>query len=97
MGLGIAITSAFLQTYGILRWRRQEERKLQNQDFSAAPAWVINSGKIESGPGAFPGFRCLRAAANSCEVKLLEMFTELAKVALQRSDTSCEMSRDHSR
>ena len=22
-------------------------------------------GKIESGPGVFPGFRCLRAAANS--------------------------------
>ena len=57
-------TTALLQTFGILRWRRQEERKLHNQDFSAAPAWVFSSGQIESGPEAFPGFRCLRAAAN---------------------------------
>ena len=51
--------------FGILMWCRQEERKPNNQDFSAAPAWIISSGQIESGPGAFPGFRCLRAAANS--------------------------------
>ena len=37
-----------------------ERRKAINQDFSAAPAWVISSRQIESGPGAFPGFRCLR-------------------------------------
>ena len=43
---------------------QQEERKPHNQNFSAAPAWVISSGQIESGPGAFPGFRCLRAKAN---------------------------------
>ena len=42
----------------------QEERKSYNQDFSATQAWVISSEQIESGPAAFAGFRCLRAAAN---------------------------------
>ena len=83
--------------FGILRWPRQEERKPHNQDFSVAPAWVISSGQIESGPGVFPGFRCLRAAANSREVKLSETFLELVEVALRRSDTSCEMRQDDSR
>ena len=53
LGLGIATTSALLQTFGILRWRRQEERKPHNQDFGAAPAWFISSGQIESRPEAF--------------------------------------------
>ena len=57
--------SALLKTFGTLRWRSQEVRKPHNQDFSAAPAWIISSRKIESGPGAFSGFRCLRAEANS--------------------------------
>ena len=43
----------------------QDMRKLQNQDLRADPAWIINSGKMESNPGDFPGFRCLRAATNS--------------------------------
>ena len=48
------------------------------------------------GQDPFPGFRCLRAAANFQKVKLSEMFTGLVGVALQRSDTSCDMSRDDS-
>ena len=60
--LGIATVSALLQTFVILMWCSQEKRKPHNQDFNADPAWVISSGKIESGPGAFPGFRRLRAA-----------------------------------
>ena len=63
--LGIATTRAFLQTFVILRWRSQEKRKPHNQGFNAAPAWGISSGKIESGAGAFPGFRCLSAAGIS--------------------------------
>jgi len=42
----------------------QEVRKLQNQDLKADPAWSMNSGKMESNSGDFPGFRCLRAATN---------------------------------
>ena len=97
LGLGIATTSALLETFGILRCSKQGERKPHNQDFSAAPAWVISSGQIEPEPGAFPGFRYLRAAANSLEVKLSYMFTGLVGLALQRPHSSCEMSRDDSR
>jgi len=43
----------------------QEVRKSQNQDLRADPAWSINSGKMESNPGDFPGFMRLRAAASS--------------------------------
>jgi len=64
-GLEIATASALLQIFGILSWRMQELRKSQNQDLRADPAWSINSGKMESNPGDFPGFKRLRAAANS--------------------------------
>jgi len=47
----------------------QELRKLQNQYFRADPAWSINSGKMESNPGDFLGFRRLKAAANSSGLK----------------------------
>jgi len=47
----------------------QDMRKLQNQDLRADPAWIINSGKMESNPGDFPGFRHLRAAASSSGLK----------------------------
>jgi len=63
--LKIATTSALLQIFGILSWRMQELRKSQNQDLRADPAWSINSGKMESNPRDFPGFKRLRAAANS--------------------------------
>ena len=85
-GFGIATTSALLQTLGILSWRKQEERKPRN--FKAVPAWIISSGQIESGPRAFPGLTCWRAAANSLDEKSPERFTEDGIKALQRSDTS---------
>ena len=66
----------------------------RNQDFKAAPAWSISSEKMESGPGALPGFKCWRAAANSLCEKVSEIFTASGVVALQRSDTSWETSRD---
>jgi len=47
----------------------QELRKSQNQDLWADPAWIINSGKMESIPRDFPGFRRLRATANSSVLK----------------------------
>jgi len=47
----------------------QELRKSENQDLRADPAWSINYGKMESIPGDFPGFRRLRAAANSSGLK----------------------------
>jgi len=47
----------------------QKVRKLQNQDLRADPALSKNSGKMESNPGNFPGFRRLRAAANSSGLK----------------------------
>jgi len=72
-GLGIATTSTLLQIFGILSWRMQELRKLQNQDLRADPAWSMNSGKMESNPGDFPGFRSLRTAVNSSGLKGLEI------------------------
>jgi len=68
-GLGIATISALLQIFGILSWCTQEVRKSQNQDLRPKPAWSINSGKMESNLGEFPGFRCLRAAALSSGLK----------------------------
>jgi len=68
-GLGIATNSALLQIFGILSWRMPELRKSQNQDLTADPAWSINSGNMESNPGDFPGFKRLRAAANSSGLK----------------------------
>ena len=55
--LGIATTSALLQTFGILSWRKQEEGKPRSQDFKPGPAWITSSGQIEPGPGALPGFK----------------------------------------
>ena len=47
----------------------QEVRKSQNQDLRTDPACSINSEKMESNPGDFPGFRRLRAAASSSGLK----------------------------
>jgi len=47
----------------------QEGRKSQNQDLRAVPAWSIYSGKIESSPADFTGFRYLRAAASTSGLK----------------------------
>ena len=48
--LGIATTSAHLQTFGILSWCQLEERKPRSQDFKSGPAWITSSGLIELGP-----------------------------------------------
>jgi len=61
--------SALLQIFGILSWRRQKLRKSQNQDLRVDPAWSMNSGKIESNPGDFPGSSRLRAAASYSGLK----------------------------
>ena len=96
-GFRTATTSALLQILGILRWCRQEDRKPRSQDFKPAPAWIISSGQMESGPGALPGFKCRRAAANSRWEKFPETFAGCNGSALQRSDTSCKTSRDERR
>jgi len=66
---GTATVSALLQIFGILSWCVKEVRKSQNQDLRADPAWSINSGKMETRPGDFPGFRRLRATASSSWLK----------------------------
>jgi len=50
-------------------WHMDKVKKSQNQHLRANPAWRINSRKIESSPGHFLDFRCLRAAASSFGVK----------------------------
>ena len=52
---------------------------------------------MKSGPGALPGFKSWRAAANSWWEKLPETFAGCNGSALQRSDTSCKTSRDERR
>jgi len=47
----------------------QEVRKSQNQGLRADLTWSINSGKMESSPWDFPGFRRLRAVASSSSLK----------------------------
>ena len=86
-GFGIAATRALLQTFGILRWHKQEEKKPHNHDFKAALAWMISSGHIESGPGALPSLVFYRAAANSAAVKSRETLIGVAVGVLQWSDT----------
>ena len=49
--------------------RKQEERNSHNQEFISELAWSVNSGQMESGPVAFPGFRCWRADVSSSTVK----------------------------
>ena len=87
-GLGIATISALLQIFGILSWRMQELRKSQNQDFRADSAWSINSGKMESNPGDFPGFMRLRAAASSSSLKGSEILWPSGVGIFHRSDSS---------
>jgi len=51
--------------------------KSQNQDLRASPALSINSGKMESRPGDFPGLRSLRAAASPSGLKGSEILHHL--------------------
>ena len=62
-------------------------RKTQKQDLGADPAWSINSGKIESRPGDFPGFRRLSAAVSSSGLKGPEIPFPLAVGTFHRSDS----------
>jgi len=47
----------------------QELRKMQNQALRTDPAWSMNSWKMKSNPGDFPGFRRLSAAASLSGLK----------------------------
>jgi len=64
----------------------QEIRELQNQDLRADPAWSINSGKMESSPGDFPGFRRLWEAASSAGLKGSEILWPSSVGIFHRSD-----------
>jgi len=68
--------------------RMQELRKSQIQVLRADPAWSINSGKMESNPGDFPGFRRLRAAASSSGLKGSEVLWPAGVGIFHRSDSS---------
>ena len=59
-------------------------------DFKVAPAWIANSGKMESRPRVLPGFKCCRAAVNAFCEKFSEIFTESGVITLRSSDTSCQ-------
>jgi len=87
-GLRIATTSAFLQILGIFSWSKQEVRKWNNQDSIADPEWSINSEKIESITGDFPGSRELRTVANSSSVKGLKMLFPSSVRTFHRWGTS---------
>ena len=76
------------QILRILSRRKQEKRKSRKQGFKTALIWIISSGKMESGPGDLPGFKCSKAAANSLCEKVSEIFIGSGIVALQTSDTS---------
>ena len=58
------------------------------QDLRKSQAWSINSGKMESNPGDFPGFRRLRAAANSSGLKGSEILWPSGVGIFHRSDSS---------
>ena len=53
----------------------------------------IISGKMESGPEAFPSFNCWRALVNCSKVKSPEMLFPIGAGILQRSDTSLATGR----
>ena len=63
-------------------WRKQQERKPHNQDFGAAPTWMISSGHVELVPGVLPRFVFERATANSATVKSPKTLTRVAIGAL---------------
>ena len=87
-GLRIATISALLQIFGILSWLMQELRKSQNQDLRADLAWSMNSGKMESNPRDFLGFRRLRAVGSSSGLKSSEILWRLGVGIFHRSDSS---------
>ena len=76
---------------------QEEQRKSRNQNFKAAPAWMISSRIIESASGALLDFVFWRTAVNSAAVKSPELLIGVAAGVLQRSDTSFDTSRVESR
>ena len=84
----------FLQTFGILSWSKQEEKKPRSQNFNPGPVWIKSLGQIELRPGALPGFKWWRAAANSLREKSQEKVTASGTVALQRLDNFCIANRE---
>ena len=72
-------------------------RKSQNQGLRADPEWSKNSGKMESNPGGFPDFRCLRALSRSSGVKESEILWPSSVGIFHRSDSSLLMSLVDSR
>ena len=56
--LGSRLQKLFFRFFGILSWRKQKEIKSRNQNFKAAPTWIISSGQIQSKLRALPGFKC---------------------------------------
>jgi len=61
----MATTAALLQIFGSLWCWRQEDRNLNSQGFNTLPTFKTYFGHMQSGPGAFSGFSCWRARANS--------------------------------
>jgi len=76
-----------IHIFGIFSWHVQKVRKSQNQNLGADPAWNINSGKIESNPGGFPGFRRMRAAASSSGLRGSEILWLSGTGIFHRSDS----------
>ena len=66
----------------------QEVRKSQNQDLRADLAWSINSGKMESNPRDFPGFRRLTAAARSSGLNVSQILWPSGVGIFHRSNSS---------
>ena len=87
-GLGIATLSVLLKILEILIWLMQNVRKSQNRDLRAEPVWSMNSKKIESNPGDFPGFRRLRTEARSSGLKGSEILWPSVVVIFHRLDSS---------
>ena len=93
----MATTNALLQIFGSFSWCMQEERKLLSQDFRAAPAWIISSGHMESGPRALPGFSIYRDLTNSSGEKSPEIHLSAGVGILPSSDSSLSTSLVNSR
>jgi len=54
----------------------QQVMKSHSLDLRADPAWIINSGKIKSSPGDFPGSRLVvpKLVRAVTQIKVLSMF-----------------------
>ena len=88
--LNIADPKNWKRTVVVVCHRRLEGHPLQVRHKQAVAEGLsfYNLRLMESGPGAFPGLECWRAAVNSLCEKISETFTVSGVVALQRSNTS---------